>query len=150
MRKEFVIRGQTASGETEILEFSGRESKMAYKITEFSLYPSTGIGSQTVELVATITAGKTAVAPSDPDFNNEGLLAVAQYRDNANDIYQNTPSSGIVDDTFRITQNLILMVQDVGGNNLPVNWHCKFKTVKMTDAETAVTNYKQYTISDGS
>jgi len=152
MKKDFVMRGQTASGGQEILEFGARtkENKnMAYRLTEFTLYPSTGIGSQTCELVGSITAGKTAVAPSDPDFSDDALLGVAQYRDNANDIYQNTPSSGVVDDTFKITQNLILMVQDVGGNNLPVNWHCRFEAVKMTDSETAATNYKQFTIFDG-
>ena len=50
--------------------------------------------------------------------------------------------------TFLITQNLILMVFEV--NSTAVNWQCRFKAVKMTDAEMAANNFKQYMISDGS
>jgi len=99
-------------------------------------------------LLGTVTAGKTAVAPTDPNFNNDGLIAVAQYRDNANDIYQHTPSSSVINDTYVITQNLILMVQDAGGNNLPLNWQCRFESVKMSGPEEASVNYKQFAISD--
>jgi len=54
----------------------------------------------------------------------------------------------IVNDTFLITQNLILMVQDTGGGNLPINWQCRFVSVKMTGPEEAATNFRQFTISD--
>ena len=141
------MRGQTASGETEVLNFSGFKQGYAYKITEFQLWNSTAIGTAKAEQVATITAGKTAVAPTDPDFNNEGLIAVAALGDNESDAYGPNAAS-IINDTFLITQNLILMVQDTGGTNNPVNWQCRFKAVKMTKAQEAATNYKQFTISD--
>jgi hypothetical protein len=151
MKKEFVMRGKTASGAQEILEFGGRQKEnknMAYRITEFTIYPATSIGSTSNELVGSITAGKTAVAPTDPDFDNLGLIATAQYRDNSNDAYQNTPSSSCINDTFMITQSLILMVQDTAGSSNAVNWQCRFEAIKMTDAETAATNFKQYSIFD--
>ena len=53
----------------------------------------------------------------------------------------------VIKDTFSITQNLILMVQNTDSGT-PVNWQCKFEAVKMTDAQTAATNYKQFTIFD--
>ena len=146
MNKEFVMRGQTASGGTEVLNFSGYKPGYAYRLVEFQIFPSNNIGGQAFELMGTITAGKTAVAPTDPDFSNEGLIgsnltatstsqpAVAEYE--------------IVNDTFLITQNLILMVQDTHGN--PINWQCRFVAEKMSGPEEAAANYKQYTISDGS
>ncbi len=149
MPKDFVMRGQTESGETEVLNFSGYKPGYAYRMTEMQLYPSTNIASSTNELLATITCGKTAVAPTDVDFNNEGLIAVAQYRDNSGNQYAPNVLF-VINDTYLITQNLILMVQDVGGSNYPVNWQCRFEAVKMNKAQEAVTNYKQFQISDGS
>jgi len=148
MRKEFVMRGQTVPGNTETLNFSGFKPGIAYRMTEFQIYPSTSIASGSHEMVASVTAGKTAVNPTDPNFNDEGLIAVAQYRDNSSTNYQFTGSDGIVNDTFLITQNLILMVQDATGSTEPVNWQCRFETVKMTGPEEAVTNYKQFAISN--
>ena len=149
MNKEFVMRGQTASGGTETLNFSGYKPGYAYRLVEFRLYPSTGIGSDTYELLGSVTAGKTAIAPTDPNFSNEALIATAFSIDSAT---QADPWSGdsIVNDTFLITQNLILMVQDTGGNSTPVNWQCRFVAEKMTGPQEAVANYKQFTISDGS
>ena len=49
MKKEFVMRGQTASGETEVLNFSGYKPGYAYRLVEFQIYPSTSIGGQQVE-----------------------------------------------------------------------------------------------------
>lgn len=141
------MRGQTASGETEVLNFSGHKLGMAYILTEFQLWNSTAIGTAKAEQVGTITAGKTAVTPTDPDFNNEGLIAVAALGDNESDAYGPTALS-VINDTFLITQNLILMVQDTGGTNNPVNWQCRFKAVKMSGPEEAAANYKQFTISD--
>jgi len=147
MNKEFVMRGQTASGETEILNFSGHKPGYANKLVEFSLYPSTGIGSTSQEMCGTVTAGKTAVAPTDPNFNNEGLIAVSTH--NRSTSPQDGPFfDSIVNDTFLITQNLILMVQNTGSGSNPVNWQCRFVAEKMSKSEEAVTNYKQYTISD--
>ena len=147
MKKDFVIRGQTASGETEILEFGGYKEGYAYKLTKFELFPGVGIGSSASEYVATITAGKTAIAPTDPNFNNEALIA-SSLLVNHYDVYRNTQGLTVINDTFLITQNLILMVQDTFGNSNPCNWQCRFKAVKMTDAAAAVQNFKQFSIFD--
>jgi len=147
MNKEFVMRGQTGSGKTEVLNFSGYKPGYAYRLTEFELYPSTGIGSADYEMTATITAGKTAVAPTDPNFNNEGLIATAFIENSGSHVYPHSEST-VINDTFLITQNLILMVQDSGGSSNPTNWQCRFVAEKMSGPEEAVANYKQFTISD--
>tara|TARA_Y100001963_G_C6394521_1_gene271290 strand:- start:40 stop:477 length:438 start_codon:yes stop_codon:yes gene_type:complete len=143
--KEFVMRGKTDSGKTEVLNFSGFKPGKAYKLTDFELYPFNAIGDR--RIFGSVTAGSTAVDPSNSiDFNNEGLIAVSM------ESYNNTSSPDgnvflkIVNDTFLITQNLILMVFSQGGE--PINWQCRFEPVKMSGAEEAVTNYKQYLISD--
>ncbi len=147
MNKEFVMRGQTASGGTETLNFSGYKPGYAYRIIEFQLYPSTGIGSGDNEFTGTITAGKAAIVPTDPNFNDEGLIASCIMDHNRNSNY-GPEILTVINDTFLITQNLILMVQDAGGNNYPVNWQCRFVAEKMSGPEEAVRNYKQFTISD--
>ena len=145
MRKEFVMRGQTESGQTEVLNFSGFKPGMAYRITEFTLYSSEP--NTTYELNGSITAGKAAVSPSTGlNFNNEGLIATCFLAANSNNFYAHGPVS-VVNHDFLITQNLILMVEDnVGGN--PVNWQCRFEADKMSGPQEAVTNYKQFAISD--
>ena len=149
MKKDFVIRGQTASGETEILEFGGYKENYAYIMTEFQIYPSTGIGTASYELAASVTAAKTYEDPSNPNFNNEGVIAVnIATADRAEPFSGN--SIGIVNDTFLITQNLILAVIDTkSGSPMAVNWQCRFKAVKMTDAAAAVQNFRQFSIFDG-
>ena len=142
------MRGQTESGETEVLNFSGFKSGMAYRMTEFTLYPSTNIGTASNEMTGSVTAGKTAQAPTDIDFNDEGLIATTVSA--AGTTGSNITTHTVVNDTYLITQNLILMVQETGGGNNPINWQCRFMPVKMTGPEEAVTNYKQYLISDGS
>jgi len=147
--KEFIMRGQTASGLTHTINFSGHKGDYGFRLVEFKLYPSTGIGSSSVELTGTVTAGKTAVAPTDPNFNNEGLIAT-----NVTYLYRGDPSNygplplSIINDLFLITQNLILMVQDTGGAGAPINWQCKFVPVKLSSAEAALTNYRQFSIFD--
>jgi len=145
MNKEFVMRGQTASGETEVLNFSGYKPGYAYRITEFQLFPSTNIPTQDIEMTASITAGKTAIAPTDPNFNDEGLIATALILNHNATAYP-ISESVVINDTFLITQNLILMVQDAEGT--AVNWQCRFVAEKMSGPEEAVANYKQFTISD--
>ena len=146
MRKEFVMRGQTASGSTEVLNFSGFKPGLAYRMTEFTIYPGTGIGSSSFEGAASITAGKTAIDPTIPNFNDEGLIGTV-FLTKGTSI--NTPTSpvSIINDTFLVTQNLILMVQETEAG-APVNWQCRFESVKMSGPEEAVTNYKQFAISD--
>jgi len=151
MRKEFVIRGMTASGLQEVLNFSGYKPGYAYRMTEFDIYPSegaSGIGNTAYELTATVTAAKTYESPLAPNFNNEGLIAtsyIANFSDSTSGIH-NT----IVNDTFLITQNLILAVLDTtSGSPMAVNWQCRFIAEKMSGPQEAATNYKQFMISDG-
>jgi len=149
MKKEFVMRGRTASGETEVLNFSGYKPGYAYRMTEFQIYPSTNIGTVNKELAATVTAAKTYEDPSNPNFNNEGLIATALFFPSG----LSTPGSmvpySVVNDTFLITQNLIIAVIDtVTGSPTDVNWQCRFVAEKMSGPEEAVANYKQFTISD--
>jgi len=146
MKKDFVIRGQTASGETEILEFGGYKEGYAYRLTEFEIYPSTGIGSNNDEMAASISAGKTAVDPTVPNFNNEGLIATAFASQYSSPAYPPGDRS-IINDTFLITQNLLLKVQNTDSGT-PVNWQCRFVSEKMTDAAAAVTNFRQFSIFD--
>jgi len=146
MKKEFVMRGQTASGKTEVLNFSGYKPGYAYRMTEFQLFPSTAIGTANNEIVGTITAGKTAVAPTDPNFNDEGLIA-CNYTVISVVQYPSPITYSVVNDTFLITQNLLLMVQETNSGNA-VNWQCRFVSEKMSGPEEAVTNYKQFLISD--
>jgi len=147
MRKEFVMRGQTNSGEQEILNFSGYKPGYAYRLVEFSLYPSNGIGSGRYEITGSITASKAIAAPTDPDFSDEGLIGTSMIFAEDTNNHANLFHYTIVNDTFLITQNLILMVQDNNGS--PINWQCRFVSVKMTGPEEAATNYKQFSISDG-
>jgi hypothetical protein len=152
MRKEFVMRGQTVSTagqNTEVLNFGKYKPGYAYRLVEFQLYPSTDIGGTAYEMTATITAGKTAIAPISPNFNDEGLIATALIENSDSHAYPHSETV-VINDTFLITQNLILMVGDTGGSATPVNWQCRFKSVKMTGAEEAAVNYKQFAISDGS
>jgi len=145
MRKEFVMRGQTASGETEVLNFSGYKPGYAYRLTEFQLYPSTNIIGAHYEMVGSITAAKTASSVIAPNFNDEGLIGTAIIENHEGYAYPISYAS-VINDTFLITQNLILMVQDELGN--PINWQCRFVAEKMSGPEEAVANYRQFTISD--
>ena len=143
MNKEFVMRGQTASGLTEVLNFSGYKPGYAYRLTEFEIFPSTNIVAVSAEMVATVTAAKTAMDPLNPNFNDEGLIASAFFTNREQS--QTGYHQAVVNDTFLITQNLILKVECAEG---PVNWQCRFVAEKMSGAEEAATNYKQFTISD--
>jgi len=150
MKKEFVMRGQTASGLTEVLNFSGYKPGYAYRMTEFNLWPSTSIGDKQMELTGTVTAGKVYEDPQNPDFNHEGLIAVALF--NASSVIEDGPKTvnSVINDTFLITQNLILAVLDTHtGAPSAVNWQCRFVSEKMSGPEEAVANYKQFSISDG-
>jgi len=147
MNKEFVMRGQTASGETEVLNFSGYKPGYAYRLTEFQLYPSSNVGTANYELCGIINAGKTTAAPTDPDFSDEGLIACTLEVGHGG-VGNAQQSNSVINDTFLITQNLILMVQETNTGN-PINWQCRFEAVKMSGPEEAVANFKQFTIFDG-
>jgi hypothetical protein len=144
MRKTFVMRGQTDSGQTEILNFGKYKTGYAYRLIGLDLFPSQAVGQNGVEMMATLTAAKTAETATDPNFNNDGLIGTA-YNSIQNSQYAGHIQS-VINDTFLITQNLILMVQD--NSSLPINWQCRFESVKMTGSEEAATNYKQFAIYD--
>jgi len=147
MNKEFVMRGQTASGLTEVLNFSGNTPGYAYRITEFEIFPSNNIGGVSYELAGTVTAAKVFEDPSNPNFNNEGLIATAMM--GALNNFQSGTMHTIVDDTFLITQDLILAVVDTQtGSPMPVNWQCRFVAEKLVNGEEALANYNQFTISN--
>tara|TARA_Y100001963_G_C6449599_1_gene295215 strand:- start:83 stop:520 length:438 start_codon:yes stop_codon:yes gene_type:complete len=144
MKKEFVMRGRTDSGSTETLNFSGHKKGYAYRLVEFVLSPSET--NTAYELNGTITAGKTSVnVNNNIDFRNEGLIGSCFLAYNNNNLSPSRVS--VVNDTFMVTQNLILTVVDNANSN-PINWQCKFESVKMSGPEEAVTNYKQFLISD--
>jgi len=147
MNKEFVMRGQTASGLTEILNFSGLTPGYAYRLVEFELYPSTNLGGNNVELHASITAGKTAIAPTDVNFNDDGLIGTSTYSTTFTGAYASFVNR-VINDTFLITQDLILMVIDTDGGD-PINWQCRFVAEKLVNGEEALANYNQFTISNG-
>ena len=143
------MRGKTASGKTEVLNFSGFKPGMAYRMTAFDIYPSTGLGANNLELQATVTAAKTFEDPENPNFKNEGLIGTALFTSIAPGDKSDSSTSSIVNDTYLITQDLILAVVDtIAGSPMDVNWQCRFVSVKMTGPEEAVTNYKQFMISD--
>ena len=148
---EILMRGQSECGVTETLNFSGFKPGYSYKLIEFMILPGVALGGAQPEVVGSITAGKTAVDPASQNFNEEGLIGSAVFS------MSNVPTEGsgpigysIVNDTFLITQNLLLTVQDIGTSNMAVNWQCRFMPVKLSGSEEAVANYKQFTISDGS
>jgi len=151
--EEIVMRGQTAGAETspptkanqEVLNF-GMKDGYAFKLIEFVLYPSTGIGSNNDEMMGTITAGKTSVDPSVPNFNDEGLIGVAYASQYSSPAYPPGDRT-IVNDTFLISQNLILTVLNTDAAT-PVNWQCRFKPVKLSDNEQANVNYRQFSVFD--
>ena len=148
--EEFVMRGQRASTaglNTEVLNF-GAKHGYAFRLIDFQIYPSTNISGQSVELTAAITAGKTAVDSESPDFSNEGLIATALYKASEDIRYGAGFVHTVINDTFLITQNIILSVGDLGGSATPVNWQCRFKPVKMNEAEMANANLRQFHVFD--
>ena len=143
--EEFVMRGQTASGGTEVLNF-GSKHGYGFQLVGFTVYPSlwdSTSGSAQAECVGSLTAGKTAAAAIDVDFKDEGLIGSAYFWQ-----YYGAsamPGAGsVINDTFIITQNLILMVQDNQSSAQPVNWQCRFKPIEMTETERANANLRQF------
>jgi len=144
MPKEFIIRGQTAVADpTEVLNMSGYRPGYGYRLTEFQIYPSTGISTASYEITASITADNSSMAPENPDFNNEGLIATALL-DSKNNVNTGPYGLTVINDLFVITQDLILTIADTESN--PVNWQVRFKEVKLSGSAEAVANFKQYTI----
>ena len=151
MPEELIMRGKTASGETDTLNFGGQTPGYAYRMTQFQIWPSTEIGSTNQELSATVTAAKTYEDPVNPDFSNAGLIAVAMKTIREDSIsIEIQDYNSIVNDTFLITQDLIIAVIDTkAGTPKAVNWQCRFKKVKLCQSAEAVANFNQFTIYDG-
>lgn len=149
-KKEFVMRGKTASGEYHTINFSGFKGDYAFRLIEFQIYPSTGAGTgwPNFELSATITADKVFEDPENPNFNHEGLIGTT-FIQNQTSSRHTIESTAVINDTFLITQDLILAVIDTEvGAPMAVNWQVKFMPVKMTSTEMANANYRQFSIFD--
>ena len=147
MNKEFVMRGQTASGQTEVLNFSGYKPGYAYRLVEFQLFPS--VLGVACKLAGSITSAKTYEDPTNQNFTNEGLIGSGAWKNDEDSEYGPMNMHSVINDTFLITQNLILAVIDnQTGSPMAVNWQCRFVAEKMSGPEEAVANYKQFTISD--
>ena len=146
--KEFVLRGKTASGLTHTMNFSGHKGDYGFRLIDFKLWPSTDIGTKNGELSATLTAAKTYEDPSNPNFDNEGLIGTSLFIVNLYPEYGNH-SKTLINDTFIVTQDLILAVVDTfAGAPMAVNWQCKFMPVKLSSTEAALTTYSQFSIFD--
>ena len=150
MKKQFIMRGQTASSGEEVLNFTGHKEGFGFKLIEFEIYPSTNLGGEADECFASITSAKVASDPINPNFDEEGLIGTAMFKLGVNPSGSgySGPVTSIINTEFIITQNLRLSVRDTDGSS-PVNWQCKFESVKLNASEEAVTNFKQFSISDG-
>jgi len=146
MNKEFVMRGKLAHGVSEVLNFSGNKPGYAYRLTEFNVWPSTAVAGSGDEQVACITAAKTAADPINPNFDEEGLIGNAMFV-SAGDPAVTPGMLSLINDTFLITQDLHILARDESGGN-DVNYQARFVAEKMSLNEEAVTNFKQYTISN--
>ena len=113
MPQELVMRGQTASGLTETLNFSGHTDGHAYRLVSFDIYPSTDIGTVAFELAATITAAASEENPNNPNFKNEGLIASTLFfgANGSNEAYSEQQKT-VINDQFYITQDLIISCVD--------------------------------------
>jgi hypothetical protein len=148
MPEKLIMRGKTASGGTEKLNFGGRTPGYAYRLTDFRLYPSADLSGTSVEMCGSITAGKAAVDPVQPDFTDAGLISVC-YLGLRSDAQGNGDNVQVTNDMFYVTQDLFLMVKDVGGSSHSVNWQVEFEKVKLSSSAEAVANFNQFTIYDG-
>jgi len=146
MPEELIMRGQTASGQSETLNFSGRTPGYAYQITEFKLYPSTL--NADFESCGVITAGKVAVDPLSPNFDDPGIIATGFMGTHVDSLYP-VKMQWVINNLFFITQDLFLSVTDTASSPDPINWQCKFKKVKLSASAEAVANFNQFTIYDG-
>lgn len=139
------MRGQTAVGApTEVLNMTGYRPGYGYVLKELQIYPSTLGGNY--ELAASVTADNSSEAPDSPDFNHPGLIATAMIISRSDSGQGYGYSTSIVNDLYVITQDLILQVADTTTGTMAVNWHVRFKEIKLTGPAEAVANYKQYTV----
>ena len=143
MPKEFIMRGKTTIGESEVLNMSGYRPGYGYRLVEFQLFPSTAWDTD-FEMAACISANGIALDPESHDFNEDGLIASIITKGAAATNYD-VSNLTVINDLFVITQDLILTVFATAGGGSP-NWQCRFKEIKLSSSAEAVANYKQYTI----
>jgi len=148
MPDELIMRGKSASGTTETLNFGGRTPGYAYNLIDFKIYP-TILDDQTSELSGTVTANDTSMSPVNPDFSDPGLIGTAIFFQ-SKDGPTNSNVDNIINDLFYITQDLLLRIEDMKvGAPMDINWQLKFKKVKLSSSAEAVANFNQFTIYDG-
>ena len=146
MSKEFIVKGRTVSGSTEKINLQGGRPGYGYQLHDFKLWGSTNLGASSMEGWGTIARSSTAIAPIDPDFNNDALVAVAVFMTHTSPAYP-PQALNMINDLVILTQDLTLMVQDTGDGD-PINWMLKFKEIKLSTAAEAVANYQAFTVHD--
>ena len=146
MPKNLVMRGKTATGGTEKLNFGGKTPGYAYRLTSFKLWGSNNLGASSNENWATLTRAKTIEDPVAPNFSNEGLVGVAVFMTHTSPAYP-PQALEIINYEALITQDCLLAVKDTSDGD-PINWQLTFEEVKMSNAEEAVANFNQFTIFD--
>jgi len=146
MPKEFIVKGRTASGETEKINLSGGTPGYGYQLHDFKLWGSNNLGASSMEGWGTLARSSTGISPTDPNFNNEALVAVAVFMTHTSPAYP-PQALNMIDDLVILTQDLTLMVQDTGDGDR-INWMLKFKEVKLSGAAEAVANYQAFSVHD--
>ena len=146
-KKEFVLRGKTASGPgTETISLGGLADGYAFQLIAFELWPSTNLGGQGASCWGALTRSSSPEDPINPDFSDDALIATASARDRLAQSYGIQPVS-VINDLVLLTQDLTLSIHETQ-NNTPVNWQLKFKKVKVTAAAEAVANYNAFAVRD--
>ena len=152
--EDFVMRGKTPSGEYTRLNFSMKNG-YAFRLMDFEIYFSSGIGTTNQELMASVTADKltgsppaSPADPQNPDFSQEGLIANATLSTYPPSNLGSMAST-VVNDTYLISQDIFIAVLDsVTGSPADVNWQCTFRPVKLTETEQANVNFRQFSVFD--
>ncbi len=147
MPRKLVMRGKTATGGTEKLNFGGKTPGYAYRLTSMKLWGSNNLGGASNELWATLTRAKVIEDPVAPNFNNEGLIGVSSTFIHNSPAYPPTALE-VINYEALITQDCLLAVKDTADGDA-INWQLTFEEVKMSNSEEAVANFNQFTIFDG-
>lgn len=145
--KKLCMRGKTASGGQETLNFGGKTPGVAFRLTSFKLWVSANAGDSSNEMWATLTRAKVIEDPVNPNFSNEGLVGVAGAFFHTSPAYP-PQALEVINYEALITQDCLLAVTETSDGD-PINWQLSFEEVKMNSSQEAVANYNQFTISDG-
>ena len=139
MSKIKTFRGKIADGDFETIHLSGGEIGDGFKIVKLELMPNEPGGTTSESVVQIFTVPQSA-AVATIDFSDDTLLAAAFMATSDSHVY---PVKDItIFDQEVINQDLYLTHQNTGGTTAPVNYYIELEQVKMTDAESAVVNYK--------